>query len=276
MRQMVTTAIDLSLGAFVADSIKLLRENVPTDGQPYWGCFSGGKDSCVIKELARVAGVPVEWHYNVTTIDPPELVRFIRREHPDVSFDRPKHNFFTVALKRGFPTRRVRWCCEEFKEKRSPKGRVLIFGVRAAESARRAKAWTPVTWHHRQNAPVVCPIIEWSDVHVWEYIRRENIPYCKLYDEGFKRLGCIGCPMAGQAGREREFARWPGYERKWKQLFRDIWQRRTGSQQRDGREWFGNRFFDNWEEMWDWWMSDDPLPGEKTGDGCQDQLDLFS
>ncbi len=152
MRQLTADAIDLSLDAFVADSIQLLQDNVPADGQPYWGCFSGGKDSCIIKELARVAKVPVEWHYNVTTIDPPELVHFIRREHADVSFDRPKHNFFTVAQKKGFPTRRMRWCCEEFKEKRSPKGRVLIFGVRAAESARRAKAWAPVTWDAEEGS----------------------------------------------------------------------------------------------------------------------------
>jgi phosphoadenosine phosphosulfate reductase len=90
----------------------VLRTFVPEDGSKYWGCFSGGKDSVCIKEVARVAAVPVEWHYNLTTIDPPELVRFIRREHPDVIWEYPKMNFFKMMEKRGFPTRLARWCCE--------------------------------------------------------------------------------------------------------------------------------------------------------------------
>lgn len=102
---------------------------------PYWGCFSGGKDSIVIKELARLAGVPVEWHYNVTTIDPPELVQFIRQHHPDVIFERPKRGCYAAVASRGMPTRQCRWCCDEFKESRAPRGTRLILGVRNAESA---------------------------------------------------------------------------------------------------------------------------------------------
>lgn len=238
--QLFLPGVDLSLDAMVADAIQLLRAMA---GKGYYGCFSGGKDSVVIKELARLAGVPVTWHYNVTTIDPPELVYFIRREHPDVVFERPPGNFFAVALTRGFPTRRSRWCCETFKERKSPAGSVLILGVRAAESPRRAKTWLPVTYHTRTCTYAVAPILKWSDAHVWEFIRREKLPYCCLYDEGFNRLGCIGCPVARQAGREREFARWPRYEAKWRQLFQDIWEKRTGALQRNGQTWFGNAHF---------------------------------
>lgn len=109
-------------GDKVERAIELLRMYQPKD-RPYYGCFSGGKDSCVIKEIARLAGTseypgaPVNaiWHYNVTTIDPPELCRFIKREHPDVSWEVPKVNFFDRAVVIGFPTRRLRWCCEEYK-----------------------------------------------------------------------------------------------------------------------------------------------------------------
>jgi len=267
--------IDLSLDALTADAVKLLRLMVPPDGKPYWGCFSGGKDSCVIKELGRLAKVPVEWHYNVTTIDPPELVHFIRRQHPDVAFDRPPMNFFTFAAspKWGFPTRIARWCCEVYKERCSPLGAQLIMGIRAEESPRRAKNWRSVTWHSRSNHVVICPIVTWKKEEVWEFIRQHELPYCCLYDEGFDRLGCIGCPMAGRVGRERQFARWPGYERKWKELFRNIWERRTGTFLKDGRQWFGNRCFTRWEEVWDWWLSDKPLPKE---DECQGLLEMFS
>jgi len=271
MRQTTIPGIDESLDAYVEEAIALLRHNVPKDGE-YYGCF--GKDSVVIKELARLAGVPVTWHYNVTTIDPPELVYFIRDEHPDVVWGRPKANFFTQARKRGFPTRRARWCCEEFKEKQSPDNATIIIGVRAAESPRRAVIWQPVTPNTRQGGWAICPIVWWPDAMVWQFIHERNLPYCKLYDEGFDRLGCIGCPMAREAGKLKQFARWPGYERKWRQLFQDIWAKRSGTTQRDGQRWFGNRHFANREEMWQWWVSSDSLP--KKDEPCQGMLELFS
>jgi phosphoadenosine phosphosulfate reductase len=264
--------IDLSLEAYTQDAIRLLRACQPSD-KPYYGCFSGGKDSCVIKELAKMAGVNVIWHYNVTTIDPPELVHFIRREHPDVILERPKENFFTYAIKhkKGFPTRRTRWCCEVYKERTSPKGSFLLMGMRAAESPRRAKAWQSVSFHRTTQSTVLCPIIGFSDEQVWDFIESLNLPYCELYDQGFDRIGCIGCPMARKSGRLAEFARWPGFDKKWKQLFKNVWDARTGSTQRDGQIWFGDRYFKNWEEMWEWWLSDEPLPTDE----CQGLKELF-
>jgi len=250
------------LARLIEFSIKVLRDNVPEDGRPYYGCFSGGKDSIVIKALARMANVPIEWHYNVTTIDPPELLRFIKRWHPDVIWDKPRHGNFFVRMerKKGFPTRRGRWCCEDYKEARPPKGVTLVMGIRAEESPRRAKTWGHVTYHTRTKANAVNPILDWASDELWEFIRMMKMPYCELYDEGFHRLGCIGCPMARKSGRVKEFERWPGYEKRWKLSFKRIWERRSGSLQRDGRTWFGDAFFRNWEEMWDWWLNDRALP----------------
>ena len=117
---------------------------------------------------------------------------------------------------------------------------------------------------------MICPIYEWASDELWAFIREQKIPYCSLYDEGFKRLGCIGCPMAGKRGKLREFKRWPQYEKKWKRAFRQLWDRRVSRSplQRDGREWFGTAHFDNWQEMWDWWLYDLPLPDPR-------QLKLF-
>ena len=69
-------------------AIDRLKAFEPADG--YWLAFSGGKDSVVIKRLAQMAGVKFEAHYSVTSVDPPELVRFIKDVHPDVSFDIPR------------------------------------------------------------------------------------------------------------------------------------------------------------------------------------------
>jgi len=264
-------------GISLADKVKLsldtIKKYAPDDDVPYYGCFSGGKDSIVIKRLAEIAGVPVTWTYNVTTIDPPELLKFMRKHHGDVVWDKPEKPFFYMAAEvRGFPTRLARWCCEVYKESRSPKDARLLMGVRAAESPRRAKTWGLATLHRRTLEYVINPIFYWSGADVWEYIRSEGMPYCSLYDEGFKRLGCIGCPMAGERGRKAEFVRWPRYEYLWKRMFRRVWDRRTGSLQRDGRAWFGDKYFKNWEEMWHWWLNDVPLPTDK----CEGVLDMFS
>jgi phosphoadenosine phosphosulfate reductase len=163
-------------------------------------------------------------------------------------------------VKKGIPTRIMRWCCRDYKEGRYSKNSVLIMGIRAEESPRRAKAWTEVHVHTKTKNTIINPIFDWASDELWDFIKGHKIPYCPLYDEGFSRLGCIGCPMGGKAGRLKDFKRWPQYEKKWKRSFEKLWDRRAGTLQRDGRVWFGEACFDNWQEMWNWWLYDLPLP----------------
>jgi phosphoadenosine phosphosulfate reductase len=238
-------------------AVSLLVENCPENG--YYGCFSGGKDSVVIKHLCQIAGVNVSWHYNVTTIDPPELIYFMKKFHDDVIWERPPHGpFFKRAIKVGFPTRKNRWCCREYKEGTLPKGHTSIMGIRGEESVTRAKRWNEKCTHYRTQDLVICPIYTWSSDELWSYIYAKKIDYCNLYDEGFHRLGCVGCPMSRHE-RFHHFQRWPKYEEKWRKLFDKIWEKRSGSIWR-GKKWFGDRYFENSTEMFDWWLNDRKLP----------------
>ena len=266
-KDLVEMALAQPLEAKIKRAIGLLRMyeagalKLSADG--YYLAFSGGKDSCVIKQLAIEAGVKFAAVYNDTTIDPPELVRFIRRHHTEVSWNKPKMPLLRrVVTVKGPPTRLARWCCEEYKE-RGGTGMAKIIGVRIAESARRAKLWKEFL-PNRNSGHIVSPICYWTDEDVWDFIRSRNLPYCELYDQGFKRIGCIGCPMAGPEGQSREFARWPGYEAAWKRAifrFYDKWHRVPN---RKGEL----RYFEDFgsaQGLWDWWRSGKANEGEA---GC--------
>jgi phosphoadenosine phosphosulfate reductase len=263
----------MNLDMLVQRSVMLLRANVPPDGSPYYGCFSGGKDSVVIKELAKMAGVNVVWHYHNTTIDPPELVRFIKDHHRDVIWDKPQHGHLLHRLveKKIPPTRWARWCCAEYKELAGPKGCVKIMGVRVAESRGRTKRWTACTMQEPAKRLSVLPARLWSDDDVWSFIRQRSVPHCSLYDEGFKRLGCVGCPLAGAKQQQIEFRRWPRFESAWHravvaqfarwngQTVR-VWVKGTGWVE---RPWWGTGLFATGEEYWRQWITGKPMRPSK-------------
>ena len=122
-------------------AIDRLRAFEPPDG--YYLAFSGGKDSQCVYHLAQMAGVKFDAHYRVTSVDPPELVRFIKHEYPDVSFDiphdkdgKPISMWNLIPKKLMPPTRIARYCCDILKESGGT-GRLTITGVRWAESHNR-------------------------------------------------------------------------------------------------------------------------------------------
>lgn len=224
----------------VQRAIDRLRAFEPKEG--YWLAYSGGKDSIVIKRLAEMAGVKFEAHYNVTSVDPPELVRFIKKQK-DVCFDIPKDKngkpitmWNLIAKKKMPPTRIVRYCCERLKEA-AGKGRLTITGVRWAESLRRkndrhlvdiaaAKKENRIIYNdendearrmvescYRTQKTMINPIIDWTNEEVWQFIKQQKLEYCKLYDEGYKRLGCIGCPMSTH--QKEELEKYPKYKKQY-------------------------------------------------------------
>ena len=242
----------------VQTAIKRLKEFEPDEG--YYLAFSGGKDSVVIKALADMAGVKYDAHYAATGIDYPELVRFIKEYYPDVNWVRPKKPFFLYLQAHGFPTRLRRWCCHKLKEG-GGKGRLVVTGIRWAESLNRKKRRMVEACNQVKGKHYLHVIIDWSAQNVWDFIRKYEIPYCKLYDEGFKRLGCAFCPMQSPWIKERDRKRWPRLDKVFRRAFNKLFDKRTSEDNEAIKRWKSG------DEMYDWWMSNDPLPSKDKENG---------
>ena len=255
----------------IKNAIELLRQFEPPEG--YYLAFSGGKDSVVIKALADMAGVKYDAHYNLTTVDPPELIHFIRRHHPDVIEDKPEKSMWQLIVENGVPpTRIMRYCCRALKE-RGGEGRFCVTGVRWAESVMRKNKRAKIEINSMTKTQIMLnndndearrvlenctikskhilnPIVSWIDKDVWEFIHRYKIQYCELYDQGFKRLGCIGCNMASQAERIYQFQRWPKYYDNYLRAF----DRMLKAARDAGKE----KQWKTAQDVMDWWIYEPP------------------
>ena len=245
-------------------SERMAREYDPENG--FYLAFSGGKDSLVLYHLARMAGVKFKAHMNLTSIDPPDVIRFVKQRYPSVELIKPKMSIYDMALKNHIlPTRFMRWCCAEYKEM-SGAGKVTLIGIRKGESAKRSKRnevetgnrkfsgnfdqfsehrETMVTCVNGKDKILVSPILNWTEGEVWEFIHRYKVPYCKLYDEGYSRIGCILCPMSNRKQKLKDIRRFPHVKRKWVQTIQKLID--AG---------YLNHNFSDAEFGFNWWISD--------------------
>lgn len=111
---------------------------------------------------------------------------------------------------------------------------------------------------YKRHKTTVNPIIEWTDSDVWNFIRGECVPYCELYNEGFTRLGCIGCPLAARKQRESELSRWPKYREAYLHAFDKMLRERERKGKMAGTWRMGTRAID----VYNWWLEYDVLPGQ--------------
>ena len=187
--------------------LAIARLRMNCTGKSVLCAFSGGKDSQVCYHLLKESGIPFTAQYSITRFEPPELIRFIRAHYPDVTFRRAyRCSLISEIAYRGLPNRWFRWCCDA-KHRKTEGVDVTVIGVRSAESPRRKANWRTFG-RKRDGSWYVCPIFDWTDADVWEYLDGHGMPHCSLYDEGFRRIGCVCCPLSPSTMR-RDANRWP-------------------------------------------------------------------
>ena len=199
-------------------AIRLLQ-SIPQDGDIEIS-YSSGKDSDVILELAKMAGIPYRAIYKNTTIDPAGSIAHAREMGAEVI--RPKKTFFQLVQEYGFPSRFQRFCCSVLKEYKVCDR--AIQGIRRSESRNRAERYKEPemcrVYSAKEKVKVYLPILEWTDQDVAEFIKERNIKCHPLYYRGgqfdvTKRLGCMGCPLASRKKRIQFFKENPKWLKAW-------------------------------------------------------------
>ena len=274
--------------------------------RPLMVTYSGGKDSQVLVALAEHAGINFEVVNSHTTADAPETVYFIRDRFKELeergikctiimpTYKGKPVSMWTLIPQKLVPppTRIMRYCCAVLKET-TGHNRFIATGVRWAESTQRKLNRGIMEINHRDKEKrivmmadnsekrqlfetcaikgkmTVNPIIDWSDEDVWDYMNAERLSVNPLYCEGQKRVGCVGCPMAGR-GRQREFVRWPAYEKMYISAFDRMVEARKQCVENRGKI-----FSDNWEtgrDVFHWWIEDGVLPGQVSFDDIEEAM----
>lgn len=182
--------------------------------------YSGGKDSDIILQLAKEAGINYRAIYKNTTIDPPGTIAHVRAMGAEVL--QPKQSFFKLVEQKGMPNRYARFCCEKLKEYKVLD--VVVMGVRRVESAKRAENYNEPTecryyGSKKNHVEAIYPILEWSNNDVREFIQDRGITLAPLYYDKNgalhveRRLGCVGCPLASRKQRLKDLKKYPNIVR---------------------------------------------------------------
>lgn len=205
---------------------------------------------------------------------------------------KPINMFDLIVQKKMPPTRLVRYCCSVFKEG-TERNRVVALGVRSAESSKRQNRDTFATWGSKmkdakyfslshvnevfkdakeQNEVWDCAIVstarkhktilvnsiyDWSDADIWEYIRENDIEYNELYDMGYKRVGCILCPLARKSEKLRDIATFPQYKERYIKAFDKMLQARKEARKNEPY-----KLWTDGEGVFRWWVEDKTIPGQ--------------
>ena len=237
---------ELFLPQKIEQTIENIRAFCPAEG--YYFANSGGKDSGVARDMLLRSGVPFDSHFSPTSVDPPEVLQFIRSAYPEVEFEKRETTMWRLIVEKRFPpTRKIRYCCGKLKEIHGW-GRTVLTGIRADESHRRRGRQMVEPCTQGRGKTFVHPLFHWTRAEIWDYIKMRGLEYCSLYREGFDRIGCVLCPMQSAKKKQREAVRFPKFFNAYIRTFEKMLEARRESGLR-------TEGWETPEKVMKWWLA---------------------
>ena len=278
-----------SLQKKVDRAIKLLQSVAKGNDEYIEVAYSGGKDSDVILNLARQAGIKIRPVYHNTTIDPPGTLTHVT-EVGGVQIERPDRSFFQLIEQMGMPNRFKRFCCRYLKEIKTYNKSII--GIRKAESTKRNLAYNEPTQckyygakKEENHVEAIYPILDWADEDVLEFVKAEGIRLHPLYyhEDGSIdikcRLGCMCCPLTYYKKRILQFKKYPGMVRAYcraAQIFLETHPNvETVGKYTDVYQWFCREVFFERQDRWEKWLADNKTSFFGIHDYRQFLMDYF-
>lgn len=160
--------------------------------------FTGGKDSLVMLHLIKQVGggiIPVPVLHIDTSVKFEEIYQFIDKIAR-------LWNFELISFRNEEALKNIKiaedreFCCTHLKIIALNQAiekfhfTALLAAVRWDENPARANE---KFFSKRSNHIRVHPILSFTENDTWDYIKKYNLPYCSLYDKGYRSLGCKPC-----------------------------------------------------------------------------------
>ena len=210
----VNKTLMISLEQKAVHFIQEQHEKYKKQGYAFICAFSGGKDSIVLLDLCAKALAPSDFYvvFSNTGMELSDTIRAVEKakEHwAELHFEEAKCHMDPSESWEEFgpPANKNRWCCAVHKsvptmlKLRDITGRsdikaIVYDGVRAEESARRAKYDEISIGKKNINQINVSPIPKWNAAEIYIYMLYNNIGINDAYKKGLFRVGCMVCPMS--------------------------------------------------------------------------------